>query len=77
MGYCQSSAHHLHLTVTYVRDAQTESGSHFRLVVRRCNVFNNILANGKGFEFLQMVDKDAKKPVSYATQRFASSAYQQ
>ena len=71
------TAHLLNLAVTDVRDAQTESGSHFRLFVKRCNVFNHILANGKGFAFLQMVDKDARKPVSYATQRFASSSYQQ
>ena len=71
------TAHLLNLAVTDVRDAQTESGSHFRSFVKRCNVFNHILANGKGFAFLQMVDKDARKPVSYATQRFASSSYQQ
>ena len=71
------TAHLLNLAVTDVRDAQTESGSHSRLFVKRCNVFNHILANRKGFAFLQMVDKDARKPVSYATQRFASSSYQQ
>ena len=71
------AAHLLNLAVTDVRDAQTESGSHFRLFVKRCNVFNHILANGKGFAFLQMVDKDARRPVSYATQRFASSSYEQ
>jgi hypothetical protein len=35
------------------------------------------MSHGKGFAFLQMVDKDARRPVSYATQRFASSAYEQ
>ena len=54
------TAHLLNLTVTYVRDAQTISGSHFRLVVRRCNVFSHILANGKGFAFLHMVNKVAR-----------------
>ena len=71
------TAHLLNLAVTDVRDAQTESGSHFRLFVKRCNVFNHILANGKGFAFLQMIGKDARKPVSYASQRFASSSYEQ
>lgn len=62
---------------TDVRDAKTESGSHFRLFVKRCNVFNHILSNGKGFAFLQMVDKTVRRPVSYATKRFASSSYEQ
>ena len=68
------TAHLLNLAVTDVGDAQTESGSHFRLFVKRCNIFNHILANGKGFAFLQMIDKDARKPVSCASQRFASSS---
>ena len=71
------AAHLLNLAVTDVQDAKTESGSHFRLFVKRCNVFNHILANGKGFAFLQMVNKDARRPGTYATQRFASSSYEQ
>lgn len=71
------TAHVLNLAVTDVRDAKTASGSHFRLFVKRCNVFNHVLTNGKGFAFLQMVDVSARRPVSYATQRFASSSYEQ
>ena len=47
------------------------------LFINRCNVFNSLLANGKGFAFLQMLDKSAMRPVSYAAQRFASSSYEQ
>ena len=36
-----------------------------------------MLSNGKGFAFLQLVNEDARRPVSYATQRFASSSYEQ
>lgn len=71
------TAHVLNLAVTDVRDSKTESGNHFRRFVKRCNVFNHVLSNGKGFAFLQMVDEDARRPVSYATQRFASSSYDQ
>ena len=62
------TAHLLNLAVTDVRVSQTDSGSHFRLFVKRYNIFNHILANGKGFAFLQMINKDARRPVSYATQ---------
>ena len=69
------TAHVLNLAVTDVRDAKTDSGNYFRLFVKRCNVFNHVLSNGKGFAFLQMVDEAARRPVSYATQRFASSIF--
>ena len=36
------TAHLLNLAVTGVQEAQTETGSHFRLFVKRCNVFNHI-----------------------------------
>ena len=71
------TAHLLNLAVTDVRDSNTKSGSFFRQFIKRCNVFNHVLANGKGFAFLEMVDKNARRPVSYATQRFASSSFEQ
>ena len=40
-------------------------------------MFNHLLSNGKGFAFLQMINEEARRPVSYATQRFASSSYKQ
>ena len=71
------AAHALNLGVVDVKDSQTESGNHFKRFVKRCIVFNNILSNGKGFAFLQLVDSSARRPVAYATQRFTSSAYEQ
>lgn len=70
-------AHLLNLAVTDVRDSQTPSGIFLRQFIKRCNVFNQVLAHGKGFAFLEMVDEHALRPVSYATQRFASSSYNQ
>jgi hypothetical protein len=65
------AAHLLNLGVVEVKD-QSPSSDHFKTFLRRCNVFNTVLANGKGFAFLQLIDKDARRPVAYATQRFAS-----
>ncbi|CAB3992085.1 Hypothetical predicted protein [Paramuricea clavata] len=62
-------AHLINLGVLDVKASQTPSGTHFQKFIKRCNVFNTLLANGKGFAFLQMVDQDARRPVSYATQR--------
>ena len=70
-------AHLLNLGVTDVKDADNLSGKHFRRFIKRCNVFNTIMANEKGFAFLQKMDPRAKRHVSFATQRFASSSYQQ
>ena len=71
------TAHLLNLAVTDVRDGNTKSGSFFRQFIKRCNVFNHVLAHGKGFAFLQMANQNARRPVSYATQRFASSSFEQ
>ena len=71
------AAHALNLGVTDVKDSKGPSGVHFRRFVNRCNVFNSLLANGKGFAFLQMLDKSAMRPISYAAQQFASSSYEQ
>jgi hypothetical protein len=54
------TAHLLNLAVTDVRDGNTKSGSFFRQFIKRCNVFNHVLANGKGFAFLQMVNQNAR-----------------
>ena len=70
-------AHLLNLGVTDVKDGSSASGIYLRRFIKRCNVFNTILAHGKGFAYLQSVDSNAKRPVSFATQRFASSSYQQ
>ena len=40
-------------------------------------MFSTILARGKDFAFLQSVDDSARRPVAYASQRFASSSYEQ
>ena len=53
------------------------SGIHLNRFVKRCNIFNNILSRGKGFAFLELTDESALRPISYATQRFASSSYNQ
>ncbi len=71
------SAHAINLGVLDVTDSQTDSGQHMERFIKRCNVFNTILARGKGFACLQMVDTSARRPVSYASQRFSSSAYEQ
>ena len=56
---------------------KSPSSDHFKTFLKRCNVFNTVLANGKGFAFLQLVDNEARRPVAYASQRFASSSYEQ
>lgn len=70
-------AHILNLAVVGVKDSASPGGTAFKRFVKRCNVFNTILSNGKGFAFLQLVDESARRPVAYATQRFASSSYEQ
>ena len=70
-------AHILNLAVVNVKYSETRAGDVFRRFIRRCNVFNTILANGKGFAFLQLLDKSARRPVAFACQRFASSSYDQ
>ena len=66
------------LNVVEVKD-QSPGSDNFKTFLKRCNVFNTVLANanGKGFAFLQLVDKDARRPDAYATQRFSSSSYDQ
>ena len=66
------------LNMVEVKDQSPGSDNFKTFLKRRCNVFNTVLANananGKGFAFLQLVDKDARRPVAYATQRFSSSS---
>ncbi len=71
------AAHLINLGVLDVKDSKTNSGKHFQTFVKRCNIFNTVMAHGKGFAFLQLVDSTARRPVSYASQRFTSSAYDQ
>ena len=71
------AAHVLNLGVAGVKDSKSPTGIFFQRFLKRCNVFNSILANGKGFAFLQLVDQSARRPVAYAGQRFASSSYEQ
>ena len=66
-------AHLLNLTVTDVKDKDSLAGSYFRLFIKRSNIFNHLLSRGKGFAFLQLLDQNAHRPVSYTDQRFASS----
>ena len=70
-------AHLLNLGVNDVRDSKSESAEFFRLFIKRCNVFNDILSHGKGFSFLQMLEEPSLRPVTYAAQRFASSSCNQ
>ena len=70
-------AHLLNLGVNDVRDSKSESAEFFRLFIKRCNVFNDILSHGKGFSFLQMLEEPSLTPVTYTAQRFASSSYNQ
>ena len=70
-------AHELDLAVTDVRDSKSKGAEFFSLFIKRSNVFNHLLHNGKGYAFLQLVDENASRPVAYATQRFTSSAYDQ
>lgn len=65
----------INLAVLDVKDSNTDNGQNFLRFLKRCNVFNTILANGKGFGFLQLADPYARRPVLYASQRFASSSY--
>ena len=71
------AAHVLNLGVAGVKDSKSPSGIFFQRFLKRCNVFNTILANGKGFAFLQLIDESARRPVAFAGQRFASSSYEQ
>ena len=64
--------HILNLAIVGVKDSKSPSGIIFQRFVKRCNVFNAILACGKGFAFLQLVDDSARRPVAYASQHFAS-----
>lgn len=61
-------AHILNLANVGVKDSQLPSGTTFQIFVKRCDVFNTILAHGKGFTFLQLVDESAGRPVAYASQ---------
>jgi len=70
------SAHILKLGVSDVKDSKSPSGIFFQTFLKRCNVFNNNLANGKGFAFLQLVDETARRPAAYAGQRFTISSYE-
>ena len=70
-------AHLINLGVTDVLNKDNASGKHFRRFIKRTNVFHTVMANGKGFAFLENIDSKARRPVSYATQRFASSSYNQ
>ena len=71
------AAHVLNLGVAGVKDSKSPSGIFLQRFLKRCNVFNTILANGKGFAFLQLIDESARRPVAFAGQRFASSSYEQ
>ena len=70
-------AHLLDLGVNDVRDSKSECAEFFRLLMKRCNVFNHILSHVKGFSFLQMLEEPSLTPVTYTAQRFASSSYNQ
>ena len=70
-------AHALNLVVTDARDARNKSGKFLRHFKKRCDVFKHVFANGKGFNFFEIVDSKERRPVSYAQQRFASSSYDQ
>ena len=69
--------HNVNLGVTDFKNSMLPSGIHLNRFVKRCNIFNNILSRGKGFAFLELTDESALRPISYATQRFASSSYNQ
>ena len=58
------ASHALDLGVIDVKDSKESSGIHFRRFINRCNVLNSLLANRKGFAFLQMLDKSAMRTVS-------------
>ena len=62
------AAHILNLGVSDVKDSKSPSGIFFQMFLKRCNIFNTILANGKGFAFLQLVDDTTRRPVAYAGQ---------
>ena len=70
-------AHLLNLAFTDIKDEDSPAGSYFRLFIRRFNIFNHLLSHGKGFTFLQLLDQNEHRPISYAAQRFASSSYNQ
>lgn len=71
------AAHQLDLAVTDVRDSKSKGAEFFNLFIKRSNIFNHCLHNGKGYAYLKFVDENASRPVAYATQRFTSSAYDQ
>ena len=62
--------HLLNLAVLDVRDSKTTpTGQFLSTFIRRSNLFNQTLARGKGFAFLNMLDEKSLTPVTYATQR--------
>ena len=70
-------AHNVNLGITDIKDSNTESGIHLNRFIRRCNVFNTALARGKGYAYLQATQDHFLTPVSFASQRFTSSSYNQ
>ena len=50
---------------------------HLNRFIKRCNVFNTLLAHGKGYAYLEATGEYFLKPISFATQRFTSSSFNQ
>ena len=47
----------LNLGVTDVMDSKSESAEFFRVLIKHCNVLNQISSHGKGFSFLQVLEE--------------------
>ena len=52
-------AHLLNPGVTDIGDSKSESAEFFRVFIKQCNAFNDILSHGKGFSFLQMLKESS------------------
>ena len=69
--------HNVNLGITDIRDAESLSATHLNRFIKRCNIFNTLLARGKGYAFLTATGENFLTPISFATQRFASSSFKQ
>uniref|UniRef100_A0A7M5XDY1 Uncharacterized protein n=1 Tax=Clytia hemisphaerica TaxID=252671 RepID=A0A7M5XDY1_9CNID len=57
--------HQLNLAVTDICDSKSLTGEFLSTSIKRCNLFNQTLARGKGFAFLNIVDEKSLTPVTY------------
>ena len=60
--------HNVNLCITDIKDVESLSATHLNRFIKRCNVFNTLLARGKGYAFLAATGENFLIPISFATQ---------